>query len=174
MMRSVSTLPEGSRKRSGQKINDAAIDLLGLSAVAKKAHWNVRGPLFGQLHDLFDKLYNEAASHADTLNEHCRMLGISVRGDHVDVAKSAEADPLGDETGGIELCEFLFEQIRSTLSENKKAQNEVRSLGDEEGFQLLLDASIAISKLGWMVGSYLEDDEEAKSEKEPKTGSESD
>lgn len=160
MMRSVSPLPDDVREKSGEKINDAAIDLLGLASVARKAHWNVRGPLFGQLHDLFGKLYGECTSQADTLAEHAAMLGVSVRGDHVETASGAVAEPLGDELDGIALASFLFDQIKATLAELASAQKEVQKLGNEEGFQLLLDASIALSKLGWMLGSYLEDEEE--------------
>lgn len=167
MMRSVSPLPDDVREKSGDKINDAAIDLLGLASVARKAHWNVRGPLFGQLHDLFGKLYDACASHADTLAEHSAMLGSSVRGDHMDTAKGAEAEPLGEEHDGIALCSFLFDQIKATLSELATAQKEVQSIGNEEGFQLLLDASIALSKLGWMIGSYLDDDAPETEKKSP-------
>lgn len=169
MMRSPSPLSDDVREKSGERVNDAAIDLLGLASVARKAHWNVRGPFFGQLHDLFGKLYDECTSHADRLTEHAAMLGLSVRGDHAEIAKSAKADPIGEERDGIELCSLLFDRIRDTLSEIGDAQKEVQSLGNEEGLQLLLDASIAVSKLGWMVGAYLEDEEEPSNEKVPKS-----
>lgn len=160
MMRSVSPLSDDVRSTSGELVNDVAIDLLGLAAVARKAHWNVRGPLFGQLHELFGKLYDECASRADTLAEHAAMLGLSVRGDHAEIAKSAEADPIGEEKDGIELCSLLVDRIRATLSEIETARKEIQRLGNEDGFQLVTDASIALSKLGWMIGSYIEDEAE--------------
>lgn len=167
MMRSPSPLPDDVREACGEKINDVAIDLLGLASVARKAHWNVRGPLFGQLHDLFGKLYDECTAQADTLAEHVAMLGSSVRGDHMETAKGSIAEPLGEERDGIALCSFLFDQIRSTLSELGTAQKEVQALGNEEGFQLLLDASIALSKLGWMIGAYVDDDAPETEKKSP-------
>lgn len=170
MMRSPSPLPDDVREKSGERINDIAIDLLGLAAVARKSHWNVRGELFGQLHDLFGKLYSECASQADTLAEHSAMLGLSVRGDHLEIAQGAIAEPLGEEKDGKALASFLFDQIKATLSELASAQKEVQSLGNEEGFQLLLDVSIALSKLGWMLGTYLEEEQE-ESEKPAKKGS---
>lgn len=160
MMRSVSPLSDRVRGASGELVNDVAIDLLGLAAVARKAHWNVRGPLFGQLHELFGKLYDECASRADTLAEHAAMLGLSVRGDHAEIAKSAEADPIGEEKDGIELCSLLVDRIRATLSEIEMARKDIQRLGNEDGFQLVTDASIALSKLGWMIGAYIEDEAE--------------
>lgn len=159
MMRSPSPLSPDVRKKSGEKINAVAIDLLGLSMVAKKAHWNTRGPLFGQLHGLFDELYTTVNDHADKLAEHVAMLGLVVSGDHVDVARDAVSEALPDETDGLELAELVCDRVRATLSEIGLAEKEVQSLGNEDGFQLLLDSSIAISKLGWMLGSYLEGSE---------------
>lgn len=156
MMRSPSPLSPKVRQDSGEKINSVAIDLLGLSAVAKKAHWNVRGALFGQLHGLFDDLHKSATKHADTLAEHVAMLGIVVKGDHFDVATNAVAEPLPDETDGLTLADLAFDRVQSTVAEIVKAREVVDALGNEDGCQLLCDASIAISKLGWMLGSYLE------------------
>lgn len=156
MMRSVSPLPDDVREKSSDKINDAAIDLLGLAAVARKAHWNVRGPLFGQLHDLFGKLYDECTSQADALAEHAAMLGVSVRGDHMETAKGSIAEPLGEEHDGIALCSFLFDQIRATIVEIQKTHDDIAP--NPDGQQLLLDLSIALSKLGWMIGAYVDED----------------
>lgn len=87
------------------------------------------------------------------------MLGLVVSGDHVDVARDAVSEALPDETDGLELAELVCDRVRATLSEIGLAEKEVQSLGNEDGFQLLLDSSIAISKLGWMLGSYLEGSE---------------
>jgi starvation-inducible DNA-binding protein len=156
MMRSPSPLPDKVRQQSGEKINAAAIDLAGLALVVRKAHWNVRGPLFGQLHGLFGEIYNAANDHTDKLAEHVAMLGLVVRGDHVEVAADAVADPLPDETDGLALAELVFDRIQATLVELAEAQKEVQALKNEDGFQLLLDASIGLSKLGWMIGAYIE------------------
>lgn len=160
MMRSPSSLSEPVREKSGERINDVAIDLLGLASVARKAHWNVRGLLFGQLHDLFGKLYDACSAHADILAEHSAMLGLSVRGDHAEIAKSAAADPIGEEKDGIELCSLIFDRVQVTIAEIDDAQKIACKLGNENGCQLLSDASIAVSKLGWMIGAYLESEEE--------------
>jgi starvation-inducible DNA-binding protein len=168
MMRSPSPLPDNVRQKSGERINDATIDLLGLASVARKAHWNVRGPLFGQLHALFGELYDLATSHADKLAEHVAMLGLVVRGDHVEIAKDAEAEPIDEETDGLELAELIFDRTQTTIAELAKAQKDVQKLGNEDGFQLLLDTTIALSKLGWQLGSYLEGPETERGERKSK------
>lgn len=162
MMRSPSPLSPKARRSSGEKINAIAIDLLGLSMVAKKAHWNCRGPLFGQLHGLFDDLYKATSEHADKLAEHVAMLGLVVSGDHVDVARDAVSEALPDETDGLALADLVFDRTQSTIAEIGKAREAVDALGNEDGCQILCDASITISKLGWMLGSYIEGPETEK------------
>jgi len=39
-------------------------------------HWNVEGPLFGQLHELFQNIYEEVYSAIDPFAEHLRALQI--------------------------------------------------------------------------------------------------
>jgi starvation-inducible DNA-binding protein len=41
---------------------------------AQNFHWNVEGPLFAQLHELFDKIYNEVYDSIDTFAEQLRAL----------------------------------------------------------------------------------------------------
>jgi len=39
-------------------------------------HWNVEGPLFGQLHELFERIYTEVYGSIDTFAEHLRALQV--------------------------------------------------------------------------------------------------
>jgi len=41
---------------------------------AHNFHWNVEGPLFGQLHELFERIYSEVYGSIDTFAEHLRAL----------------------------------------------------------------------------------------------------
>ena len=42
---------------------------------AANYHWNVEGPLFPQLHELFDKIYNEVYGSIDQFAEEIRAIG---------------------------------------------------------------------------------------------------
>jgi starvation-inducible DNA-binding protein len=39
-------------------------------------HWNIEGPLFGQLHELFERIYTEVYGSIDTFAEHLRALQV--------------------------------------------------------------------------------------------------
>ena len=43
---------------------------------AQNFHWNVEGPLFGQLHELFERIYTEVYGSIDTFAEQLRALDI--------------------------------------------------------------------------------------------------
>jgi starvation-inducible DNA-binding protein len=43
---------------------------------AQNFHWNVEGPLFGQLHELFDRIYTEVYGSIDTFAEQLRALQV--------------------------------------------------------------------------------------------------
>ena len=62
------TLSENVRTQTAELLNRhlaAAIDLHGQ---LKQAHWNVRGPNFIAVHELFDKVAEEAESYSDLLS----------------------------------------------------------------------------------------------------------
>ena len=69
------TLSENIRTQSVELLNThlaAAIDLHGQ---LKQAHWNVRGPAFIGVHELFDKVAGEAESYSDSIAERAAGLG---------------------------------------------------------------------------------------------------
>jgi starvation-inducible DNA-binding protein len=68
------TLSENVRAQSAELLNvhlAAAIDLHGQ---LKKAHWNVRGPTFIAVHELFDKVAETVEDYADQITERAAGL----------------------------------------------------------------------------------------------------
>lgn len=75
-----STLPEPARQVTGDALQGTLVDLLGLSLMAKQAHWNIVGPRFRSIHLQLDEVVATARSHADTVAERASALGISPDG----------------------------------------------------------------------------------------------
>src|SRR3984885_10012556 len=57
-------LPEETRAELINLLNQRLADAIDLQTQAKQAHWNVKGPSFIALHELFDKV--NADGDADT------------------------------------------------------------------------------------------------------------
>jgi len=64
-----------ARTRMTGVLNARLADALDLQLQAKQAHWNVKGPSFIALHELFDRIAGETAAHVDDIAERITALG---------------------------------------------------------------------------------------------------
>ena len=69
------TLTTEPREGSVELLNQLLADTMTLRDLYKKHHWQVGGPLFYQLHLLFDKHFGEQAELVDEIAERVRTLG---------------------------------------------------------------------------------------------------
>ncbi len=67
-------LPETTRTRAIEVLAPRLADAIDLRLQVKQAHWNVKGPNFIALHQLFDKVADEADEWADELAERITAL----------------------------------------------------------------------------------------------------
>ncbi|WP_328537465.1 Dps family protein [Streptomyces sp. NBC_00344] len=85
-----STLPADSRDTTGDALQGALVDLLGLSLLAKQAHWNVVGPRFRSVHLQLDEVVTAARDYADTVAERCSAIGVPPDGRVTALGKTSE------------------------------------------------------------------------------------
>lgn len=74
------TLPEAIRTQSIELLNKHLAATIDLQAQAKQAHWNVRGPGFIAVHELFDKVAEDVAKYSDMIAERAGGLGGTAQG----------------------------------------------------------------------------------------------
>jgi starvation-inducible DNA-binding protein len=68
-------LPESDRLPLIELLNGRLADTADLYSQIKQAHWNVKGPNFFQLHQLFDQLAAEVFPYIDVIAERSTALG---------------------------------------------------------------------------------------------------
>jgi starvation-inducible DNA-binding protein len=68
-------LPENGRVKVASLLNARLADAIDLQLQAKQAHWNVKGPQFIALHELFDQVHGAALEASDLLAERAVQLG---------------------------------------------------------------------------------------------------
>jgi starvation-inducible DNA-binding protein len=73
-------LAAGTREKVVGLLNQNLADCLDLANQAKQAHWNVKGPNFIALHELFDKVHEVAKAAADEIAERAAALGGQAEG----------------------------------------------------------------------------------------------
>src|SRR5215469_17003147 len=80
-------LPAGTRTRVVELLNARLADAIDLGAQTKHAHWNVKGPNFIALHELFDKVAESVEDQIDTIAERITALGGRAYGTIASVAR---------------------------------------------------------------------------------------
>src|SRR2546421_5019461 len=90
-------LPANTRTKVIELLNARLADAIDLGTQSKHAHWNVKGPSFIALHELFDKVAENIEEHIDTLAERVTALGGTARGTLAAVARSTSLRPYPEE-----------------------------------------------------------------------------
>ena len=153
MFKSISGIPAFKRDIVLKALAPVATDLFALAAVAKKAHVNVRGPHFVALHGLFGELYKSAGSNADRVAEYGANLGSPMAIDHKDLSASSVPGLPTDVTDGLALCSALLPSIEAVKA---KVDAACRIVSIDKGAeQILIDVSLMLGKIGWMIGAHV-------------------
>jgi starvation-inducible DNA-binding protein len=120
-----------ARSESCQILNEILADSMVLGALYKKAHWNVAGPTFYQLHLLFDKHYEEQVELVDMLAERVQMLGGISVGDprHAAELTTIPRPPDGAEEVPVVLSrlldahETIIEKVRAGIDATEESKD---------------------------------------------------
>ena len=149
------TLSENVRTQTAEILNRhlaAAIDLHGQ---LKQAHWNVRGPTFIAVHELFDRVAKEAEGYSDLLAERAAGLGAVAEGTVQVAAERSFLVPyplrIADEK------EHIF-AVAATLAafgqSAREAIGQAAALGDADTADLLTEISRGVDHQLWLVESH--------------------
>src|SRR6188768_1736804 len=68
-------LPKKARTELNALMNQRLADAVDLQLQLKQAHWNVKGPHFIGLHELFDKIAEDVETYVDEIAERAVQLG---------------------------------------------------------------------------------------------------
>src|SRR5689334_13020765 len=79
-------LPAAAREPVIELLNERLADVIDLELQAKQAHWNVKGPNFVGLHELFERVALRAREYADEIAERAVALGGVARGTIEEIA----------------------------------------------------------------------------------------
>ena len=118
-------------------------------------HWNVEGPLFTQLHELFGNIYEEVYGSIDPFAENIRKLGAYTPGSF---ARFSVLSLVDDETEILSPEEMLVELLQDSekMSEMLKIVfRAAEELGEHGLSNFLADRQDAHEKHSWMLRSTL-------------------
>jgi starvation-inducible DNA-binding protein len=75
MFRTKNDLTEAIRGKAVEILNARLADAIDLQTQTKHAHWNVKGPNFIALHELFDMINEDVEDYVDGIAERAVQLG---------------------------------------------------------------------------------------------------
>src|SRR5215475_1407664 len=126
-------LPATLRTRMVELLNGRLADAIDLGTQAKQAHWNVKGPNFIALHELFDKVAEHVEDHIDTLAERITALGGTAHGTIGVVSRTTTLKPYPEDiTDGVQHIEALSSAIADFGTKARKAIDEAARAGDAD------------------------------------------
>ena len=148
-------LPEKVRIQITTFLQERLVDSIDLSLQAKQAHWNVKGPSFMALHELFDKVSEAAEGYSDLIAERIVQLGgtaVGTRGP-VDLKSSLPAYPVTISSGK----EHVAALSHALASFGESVRGSIRQAGemeDADSADILTEVSRGADKYLWFVEAH--------------------
>jgi starvation-inducible DNA-binding protein len=147
-----------SKKRRSELnalMNQRLASAVDLQTQMKQAHWNVKGPNFIGLHELFDQVDEAVESYVDMIAERIVQLGGIAEGTaRVAAARSQlEEYPLtiGDGTAHVEA---VAKALSTFGQEARNTIEEANALDDADTADLFTEVSRGIDKWLWFVEAH--------------------
>ena len=148
-------LPEETRSKMIELLNVRLADCIDLQTQTKQAHWNVRGPSFWGLHQLFDKVNEAVEEYVDSLAERAAQLGGEVQGTARQVAGRSTLPeyPLGVK-GGREHVKALSTALSAFGRSAREAIETAEDAEDKDTADVFTEISRGIDQWLWFVEAH--------------------
>ena len=139
-------------------LNDRLAEAIDLQSQVKQAHWNVKGPHFIALHELFDKISDVILNQVDQIAERITSLGGTAEGTVEVAARRSKLKnyPLSI-TSGRDHLSYLSTQVAAVGKAVRSGIDDAEELGDKDTADLLTGISRELDKYLWFLEAHLQD-----------------
>jgi len=139
-------------------LNDRLAEAIDLQSQVKQAHWNVKGPNFIALHELFDKISDAVLDQIDEIAERITSLGGTAEGTVAVAAKRSKLKnyPLSI-TAGKDHLFYLSTQLAAFGKSVRSAIDDTDEFGDKDTADLFTGISRRVDKYLWFLEAHLQD-----------------
>jgi starvation-inducible DNA-binding protein len=151
-------LSEKTRRNVIVILNERLSDAIDLQSQVKQAHWNVKGPHFIALHELFDKISDTMLEQIDEIAERITSLGGTAEGTVAVAARRSKLKnyPLSITSGRDHLL-YLSTQLSVYGKSVRAAIEATAELGDADTADVFTQLSREIDKYLWFLEAHLQD-----------------
>jgi starvation-inducible DNA-binding protein len=148
-------LPRAAREKLVELLNQRLADLTDLFSQTKQAHWNVKGPGFIALHELFDKAAEAVEDHVDDVAERAVQLGGTAHGTiRMAAARSSLREYPASALDGPAHVAALSDAFAVTGKGIRAAIDTAAELRDADTADLFTEISRSLDKLLWFIEAH--------------------
>jgi starvation-inducible DNA-binding protein len=156
MFNTQNDLPLATRTRAIELLNARLADAIDLGTQTKHAHWNVKGPNFIALHELFDKVAETIEDQIDTLAERVTALGGTARGTLAAASRATSLKPYPEDiSDGMSHVKALSAVVAEFGKKARAAIEESAEFGDADTSDLFTEVSRETDKNLWLLEAHL-------------------
>jgi len=145
-----------ARTKMVELLNSRLADAIDLFNMTKQAHWNVKGPNFIALHELFDDVAERLEDHVDLIAERAVILGGIAQGTTQAVGENTSLTPFPRDLQG---ANAVVDRLSSALADFggnvRDAIDAADDAGDKDTADLFTEVSRAVDKDVWFVEAHL-------------------
>jgi starvation-inducible DNA-binding protein len=152
MSRQNTALPEEQQAKLIELLNRRLADTIDLQLQSRQAYWNVKGPHFMALRDLFDKVTEGVEEYANLIAEHLVQLGGMAEGTAHAVARRSSLDEyLLATANGQGHIDALATTLTAFGKHVRYASEQATLLQDTDTADLFTEIARGIDKWLWFV-----------------------
>lgn len=146
-------IDENDREAVAKTLEQILADSYLLYLKTQNYHWNVTGPNFHSLHEMFEQQYRDLAEAVDTIAERIRAIGFYAPGSFKEYSGLSQLkEASGGETAQQMLAnlqqdhEWIIRSMRDFMPVLEK-------VGDEETLDMIIGRLSTHEKTAWMLRS---------------------
>ena len=145
------------REAIAKGLSKVLADTYTLYLTTHNFHWNVTGPMFNTLHDMFMTQYTELWNAVDLIAERIRSLGHTAPGSYGQLgALTSIPDAPANPPSALEMVAILVAGHEAVARTARSLFPTADKAGDEPTADLLTQRLAVHEKTAWMLRSLLE------------------
>jgi starvation-inducible DNA-binding protein len=149
-------LPQDTRSKMVKLLNARLADAIDLRTQVKVAHWNVKGPQFIALHELFDDVAEDVDEYVDLIAERAVQLGGTAEGTARRVAEKSSLDEYSADGSGEQHVPALADALADFGRSVRQAIDVSAEANDEATCDIFTEVSRGVDKWLWFVEAHLQ------------------
>lgn len=139
------------REKIAQGLKRLLADTYTLYLQTHNFHWNVTGPMFRNLHLMFEEQYTELATAVDDIAERIRTLGIIAPGTYRAFSELSSIKEVEQVPPAEEMLEILTHNHEQVVKICRDALKAAQAGDDESTIALVSDRMRVHEKTAWML-----------------------